>query len=140
MSQNDKTETLSRRLLISGMERHTRKFKGKCGGCASVSLHSLLKCNNVLSGRNVQALEEKYFLHALDSDILNSCQTARRHLSGSQFFVATTKANSNFANLTSCAGNATKFREICLAGRTALLDMNTVIYRSAKKIYTQFNR
>jgi hypothetical protein len=53
MSRSDKTETLSGRFLISGMEGHTRKIKGKCGECASVSLHILLKCNIVLSGRNM---------------------------------------------------------------------------------------
>jgi len=55
MSQSDKTETLSRSPLISGMEFHTRKIKVKCGGCASVSLHILLKCNIMLSSTNVQA-------------------------------------------------------------------------------------
>ena len=71
-------------------------------------------------------LEGNYCLHALNSDILNSCQTARRHVSRSQFFVATAKINSGFANLTSCGGNVMNFREICLAGRITLLGMNTV--------------
>jgi len=32
MSQSDKTENISRRLLISGIEGHTRKIKANAGG------------------------------------------------------------------------------------------------------------
>jgi len=59
VSQSDKTETFSRRLLISGIESRKRKIKGKYRRCARVLLHILLKCDIVLSGRNVRAFRGK---------------------------------------------------------------------------------
>ena len=128
MSQSNQTESLSRRLLISGIEGHMRKIMASVGWCVQGSRYT--SCWSVTSCCAVEMygrLEGNYCLHALDSDILNSCQTARRHLSGSRFFVATTRTNSGFANFTSCGGNIMNFREICLAGRIALLGMNTAM-------------
>jgi len=127
MFQSDKTETPLSRLLILGMEGHTRKIKGKCGGVQVPHCTSWQSVTSFCPVEMYRRLERNYCLHALDSYILSSCQTARRHLSVSQFFVATTETNSSFVNLTSCAGNVMKFREICLAGRIALLGMNTVM-------------